>query len=340
MTMKRVAVVLGIALLAVIALTVSCTLDPIVPPGGGGGRLRSITVNVPEAYVADLNRLVVDVMLGSEVKAAHEYTVIAPPFTFDYDGEFDLVVARGYGSSGSLLFTAKGSPDGSSEVSLTLNYVGVGSADHVVIFQDGLPWDSTALTDLLALEGITEGTGTDQYEIITSVAFAAFVLDPATDLLIIANDQSQDFYNAIAASNDAILAFINAGGTVFWEACDNGWGGGSIVDAGITMPGGVTLVLAFEDFNIIGVPDHPIFQGVTVEPLAGSSASHEYFTNLPADALVLMTGQESGEPTLITYSCGAGLVFMTGQPLEYHVANEEAMAVVLPGLVKMVLGRF
>jgi hypothetical protein len=315
MTMKRVAVVLGIALLAVIALTVSCTLDPIVPPGGGGGRLRSITVNVPEAYVADLNRLVVDVMLGSEVKAAHEYTVIAPPFTFDYDGEFDLVVARGYGSSGSLLFTAKGSPDGSSEVSLTLNYVGVGSADHVVIFQDGLPWDSTALTDLLALEGITEGTGTDQYEIITSVAFAAFVLDPATDLLIIANDQSQDFYNAIAASNDAILAFINAGGDV-------------------------TLVLAFEDFNIIGVPDHPIFQGVTVEPLAGSSASHEYFTNLPADALVLMTGQESGEPTLITYSCGAGLVFMTGQPLEYHVANEEAMAVVLPGLVKMVLGRF
>jgi hypothetical protein len=44
-----------------------------------------------------------------------------------------------------------------------------------------------------------------------------------------------------------------------------------------------------------------------------------------------MTGQENGEPTLITCSSGAGLVFMTGQPLEYHYANEEPMAVVLPG---------
>jgi hypothetical protein len=237
-----------IAVLAVVALTVSCTLDPNAPPGSD--LLRSVTVNVPEALVVDLDRLVVDVMLGPVVKATHEYTVIAPPFTFDYSGDFDLVVARGYGSSGSLLFTAKGSPDESSEVSITLDYVGVGSADHVVIFQDGLPWDSSALTDMLVLEGVTEGTGTDQHEIITSDSFAAFVLDPSTDLLIIANDQDQDFYNAIATNNDAILAFINAGG--------------SIVDAGITMPGDVTLVLAFEDYNIIEVPDHPIFQGVTV----------------------------------------------------------------------------
>ncbi len=335
--MKRTSVALGIALLTIVALSVSCSLDPSSPPSGAS--LRSINVGVPSDYVSQLDRLVVDIMLGEVVKESHEYTVIAPPFTFDYVGEFDLAVARGYGSSESLLFTAKASPDGSSEVNLTLNYVGVGSADHIVIFQDGLPWDSTALTDMLALEGITEGTGTDQYEIITSDSFADFVLDPATDLLVIANDQTQHFYNAIAADNDAILAFINAGGTVFWEACDNGWAGGSIVEAGITMPGDVTLVLAFENYNIIQVPDHPIFQGITVEPLAGTSASHEYFTDLPADALVLMTGQESGEPTLVTYSCGAGLVFMTGQPLEFHYANDQTMKAVLPGLVKMVLGK-
>lgn len=337
--MKSTAAILGTALLAVVALTVSCSLDPGSPPGGGDVLFRTITVSVPEEYVADLDRLVVDVMLGEEVKESHEYTDIAPPFTFAYDGEFDLVVARGYGSSGSLLFTAKGSGGTSSEVVLTLDYVGVGSASHVVIFQDSLPWDSSALADMLVAEGLTEGGGIDQFEFVTSDAFTGFSLDPATDLLIITNDQSQGFYDALAAYNDQVLGFIASGGTIFWEACDQGWAGGSITAAGIILPEGVELSLAFESYNIIATPDHPIFQGVTIEPLAGSSASHEYFTNLPEDVLVLMTGQESGEPTLVSYPSGAGLVFMTGQPLEYHCANEEPMEVVLPGLVNMVLGR-
>jgi hypothetical protein len=348
--MKRSAVAFGITMIAVAMLAMSCsldpspipgggTLDPTPIPGGGGSLPTSVTVSVPSEYLSAMKRMVVDVMLGEAVQNTREYVDPTPPFTFNYEGKFDLVVARGYNASGSLLFTAKGGTNENGVVSIALNYVGVGSAGHIVIFQDGLPWGSTALTDMLALESITEGTGTDQYEIITSAAIAAFTLDPTKDLLIIANDQSQAFYDTIAANNNAILTFVASGGTIFWEAADNGWAGGSIAAAGITLPGGVGLVASFESYNIIAVPDHPIFKGITVEPLYGSSASHEYFTNLPADALVLMTGQDNGEPTLITYPHGAGLVFMTGQPLEFHYANQQAMAVVLPGLVKMILGK-
>ncbi|MBD3368628.1 MAG: hypothetical protein GF405_10740, partial [Candidatus Eisenbacteria bacterium] len=150
------------------------------------------------------------------------------------------------------------------------------TASHVVILRDEVPWSPTVpaiLDQMLEVMGITEGDGPNQYEVVGSDDLLSLDLTPGEDLVIVQSDQPQAFYNAYAASQVMLSRFVAGGGTLFWEACDLGAHGGSITDAGIELPGAVTLSHYQTWYNYVSLPGAPIVEGLP-EELYGQYASH------------------------------------------------------------------
>ena len=87
-----------------------------------------------------------------------------------------------------------------------------GTARHIILVQDDLPWQTTSLTDTLIANGFTLGSGANQYEVLASSSLASRALVPGNDFLIIVNDQTQTFYDNIASSVGQIERFAEAGG--------------------------------------------------------------------------------------------------------------------------------
>ena len=54
------------------------------------------------------------------------------------------------------------------------------------------------MDNMLTSLGFTEGTGPNTYEIVSSAEMTNVLLIPGEDLVIIANDQAQAFYNNYA----------------------------------------------------------------------------------------------------------------------------------------------
>ena len=102
---------------------------------------------------------------------------------------------------------------------------GAGTATHIKLFRDDLPWDSNAMVVALEELGFTEGRGAHTYEIIESAEMATVPLIPGEDLVIISNDQDQNYYNNYAASQIRFRNFVHTGGSMFFGACDHGWAG-------------------------------------------------------------------------------------------------------------------
>lgn len=297
---------------------------------------NTVKITIPSEYLSQIDKLIVSFANGDNV-SEEEVEEITEEISLTHWGFIDVVMAYGYNAQGILLFTGKG---GKGDLDIELDYAGANAANHIVIFQDGLPWGTTSMQDMLNAEGFTEGDGENQYEFVTSDEISGFGLNPLTDLLIIANDQAQTFYDVLGADNGKVNDFVYSGGTVLWEVCDNGWAGGDIKSAGIELPGGIEINLLYEYYNTIMQPEHKMFDGITLTELYNNYASHEYFTLMPEGANVLMNGSDSDEPTLVVYSHGAGIVFMTGQPLEHaYIYNPESMGLILPRLVKLVLGK-
>jgi len=298
-----------------------------------------IVVRIPADYV-DLIYKVVVTVYGAGKTAQLETTVISEEITFNYtlDGTEELITVAAYDEDGNLLLTGKTEYNGEANVYIDLEFAGVGTATHIIILQDVLPWSTTAMTDMLEAEGFSEGTGEYEYEIVTSSEFYLLDPNPITDLVIVANDQTQEFYDSLALYDDVINEFAYYGGVLLWEVCDNGWNGGDITLASIELPAGIDINLQYEYNNAVAMPEHPLFEGLS-DTIAGNYASHEYFTNLPEGTLVLMNGTDSNSPTLVIYPYGAGIVFMTGQPLEHGYAYGYDIGELLPRLVKLILGR-
>ncbi len=297
---------------------------------------NQLTITINEDFLDQIEEIIVSIVNGDDVDT-ETITEITESITITYEGTADLIMVNAYNDDGILLFTGKGEPDAMGALTIILDYAGAGVANHIIIFQDVNPWSSTAMIDMLDENGFDEGTGENEYEFVTSDEFDGVELSPFNDLVIIANDQTQTFYDELAKVDDEINSFIHSGGTILWEVCDNGWNNGDIVTAGIELPDNVNINLQFEYNNTIEQPDHKMFEDISGE-LYNNYASHEYLTNLPDETNILMSGSDSGEPTLVIYPYGGGLVFMTGQPLEHAYSEGNTMGTILPRLIKLILG--
>lgn len=217
---------------------------------------------------------------------------------------------------------------------------GAGTANHVKVFKNGDPWSSDALIEVLQGLGFVEGVGANTYETFTSSEMSTATLIAGEDLVIIVNDQDQTFYNDYAANQAKFASFVNMGGSMFWEACDQGWAGGSIADAGITMPGNVEIYFAFDNYNYVVDPNLPLTAGLPNE-MDHNYASHEYFDNLVEGTTIYLQNSEY-QPTLIEFNLGAGWVIMSTQPLEHQydrVYGNEDMEELLPRIVAYFTGK-
>lgn len=245
-------------------------------------------------------------------------------------------------SQGVVLFWAKHIDDVPEEsileFSVTVAQAGYGSASRIKLFRDNLPWDSYAMDNMLAENGFTFGSETNQYQIFSSYVMDTVTLVPGVDLVIISNDQNQTFYDNYRVAQTHINEFIYYGGTIFWEACDLGWAEGSIEAAGITLPGRIEISHDYDLTNYITSSQLQLVAGLD-SVLDGTYASHEGFTNLPAGAVVY-TVDGRDLPTLVTYGYGVGWVVMTGQPLEYSYDRLDSLnsGYLLPRVVRFLLG--
>ena len=216
---------------------------------------------------------------------------------------------------------------------------GAGTATHIKLFRDNLPWGSNAMVVALEELGFTEGKGANTYEIIDSVQMGTVPLIPGEDLVIISNDQDQNYYNNYAASQIRFTNFVYTGGSMFWGACDRGWANGSISDAGITLPSNIAITHEVDNNNLVAQLDLPLVKGLP-ETLTGNRASHENFTDLPEGTIVYC--QDTTESaTLIEFNLGGGWMIVTGQPLEHAYERRENLTIglLLPRVISHFTGR-
>ena len=214
-----------------------------------------------------------------------------------------------------------------------------GAATRIKIFRDNLPWNSSALDNILSDFGLTLGWGDEQFQIISSSAIDTVTLSVGVDLVIIANDQSQEFYDNYHTSQEKIESFVRNGGVILWEACDLGWARGSIEEAGINLPGGIDMVSGYETRNYVTSSLWKMTEGLD-SVITGNYASHEGFINLPDESLVYMIDGRY-LPTLACYSYGIGWVIVTGQPLEYSYdhGSDSSTSAILPRIIEHVIGQ-
>ncbi len=217
---------------------------------------------------------------------------------------------------------------------------GAGTANHVKLFQDNLPWNSNSMVTMLENLGFTAGTGSNTYEIIKSSRMDSVPLIPGKDLVIIANDQNQTFYENYAAVQVRFTNFVYMGGSLFWEACDQGWAQGSMAKAGVVLPGNLITDFDYDNLNFVSNPNLPIVAGLPNQ-LDHNYASHESFSNLPEGTTIYCLNEEQ-EPTLVEFNLGGGWIIITGQPLEHQydrVYGAPDMEKLLPRIVAYFTGK-
>ncbi len=262
--------------------------------------------------------------------------------TWDTSWSTTATATHAYNSSGAYTVTLQARDSDGLMNAATHNVNvggGAGTATHIKLFRDYLPWGLNTTVEVIESLGFTQGTGSNQYEIIGSAQMATVALVPGQDLVILCNDQPQAFYNNYAASQVRFNNFVYMGGSLLWEACDQGWNSGSMQMAGVVLPGNVGTIYEYWYHNYIPTPELPLVAGLPTT-MDHNYASHESFHNLPDGATVYCT-DESANPTLIEYSLGAGWVVMSGQPLEHQVVypyNDDEMSELLPRIISYFTG--
>ena len=195
----------------------------------------------------------------------------------------------------------------------------------VLILQQTLPWGSNADATVIGSLGYT-------YEIKNMSDVPSLDLSKYCFVLIV-NDQSQSFYDSYATNYSIFQNYVENGGMLVFFAAGYGWGGGHL---NAPLPGGVTTVQDYDNYNLISDSNHPIVTDELTEgiPLTNTDlystyCSHVSFNNLSAQVSlgsiknldIILEAKNSGLPTLIEYQVGNGLVIASGNTWEYTYVN-------------------
>ena len=173
-------------------------------------------------------------------------------------------------------------------------------AKQVLIVADGLPWGYDVIAPLLA----SMGASVTQ---IPSSQIASSNLN-SYGVIVVPSVQSSSFYANYRANKAKFDSYVQAGGMLEFHCATQG-------DT-FSLPGGAIVNYGASPTNYVINRSHPITSGVD-SILNGSSASHTWFSNVPANAATLIKNA-SNQPTLITYSLGLGTVIATGMTWEFY----------------------
>jgi hypothetical protein len=193
------------------------------------------------------------------------------------------------------------------------------SGQPTLILEDTLPWDSDAIQQVLAANGVA-------YDVAGSADIPKIDL-ASYHAIYVGSDQSQAFYDAFFADEARFAAFVSGGGVLWFGAAAFGFENGNL--DGAVLPGGLTIHgPTLEDQNAVEAPDHPLMAGMP-NPFSGTAASHVTFSDLPGGATLVASGSGGGEPTLVTYDYGAGRIIAVGQTIEFGWAAGQDTGLIL-----------
>ncbi len=99
----------------------------------------------------------------------------------------------------------------------------------------------------------------------------------------------------------------------------------------VTLPGGLHVQREIANRNNLLEPSHPIMSGI-FDPIDVQEVSLASFTSIPERALVITTN-EAAHPTLVEYAYGAGLVLVSGHPLEYFYDRGNVVGEILANMI-------
>ncbi len=156
-------------------------------------------------------------------------------------------------------------------------------------------------------------------------------------VVLIVNDQVQEFYDDYAAHITEFENYVASGRTLVFFAAGYGWAGG-VLNA--DLPGGVEWNLGgnvdIASNNVIVYSSHPIVTAelsdgvsLTNANLYSNYCSHGWFSSLPAGTNVILreSAIEGGQPTLIEYAIGNGKVVASTLTWEhnwsYHTGSDQ-----------------
>jgi hypothetical protein len=201
------------------------------------------------------------------------------------------------------------------------------AAVPVLVIMDSYPWGSAAIQYILDAYGIP-------YDQVNSSDIPAIDLSPYA-VVIIPSVQGSGYYNTYNSNLTKFEAYVAAGGVLELH-------GATQVDETPypAPPGGVVNNYAEESYNYVEEPTHPLVVGVP-NPMSGGWASHNYFTNTYTGTTVICTrgSTPGGEPTLIEYPYGSGLVIASGQTLEYGYRNNQDAGIILHNMIPYAYSR-
>ncbi|MEM2583426.1 MAG: choice-of-anchor J domain-containing protein, partial [Candidatus Thermoplasmatota archaeon] len=186
-----------------------------------------------------------------------------------------------------------------------------GDIENVAIFMDNNPWNMPSIQDVLDYYGIS-------YDIYGSSDIGNVDLSQY-DKVIIANDQTTSFYDAVEANLAWFEQYAFNGGQLEIHAADQGWYGGSWD----VMPGGFTHTAYYYNYVDIAIPGHDVLvypNVITDEELdLWGYSVHGYLTNLPANSEIVLTAD--GKPVFVVTSWGNGCIIISTQTLEWAYAG-------------------
>src|SRR5262245_1413329 len=193
---------------------------------------------------------------------------------------------------------------------------------RVLIVEDVLPWGTLANETALSVEGVP-------FEVATIAQFDTTDLSRFA-LVILASDQTDFTYFALQERAERLEDFVGEGGVLEVHAA--GWGNNHGDASHLVLPGGVTVVPASSDLNVVTLPDHPLAEGVPAN-IPGNATSHAWFSGLPPTAEVVAR-DDRGFPSLATYPLGRGLVVASGQTLEFAYAFQASAGPILVNMLR------
>ncbi len=192
--------------------------------------------------------------------------------------------------------------------------------EYVLLVQDTSPWRTD--TNAVLLNGLVADGYIAGWNLVTSSELKGTYDLAEYGVIYIANDQATSTYNNLADCSAKLSQFVQDGGSLVYGACDKGWQNGSISQ----LIGTVTKNNYYSYYNYVVDKSHPIVTGeltdyeeLTDAMLYHNYTSHTYFTNLPADATIILQ-DGNGNPTLVEYSLGekGGTVILSGLTWEHN----------------------
>ena len=190
----------------------------------------------------------------------------------------------------------------------------------ILLIEDTLPWngsDNVELLNSLVRDGYLVGWDAATVAELPMINLANY------SIIFIANDQTTATYEELARFSEELTAFVNAGGTVIYGACDEGWSGGHLTSP---LPGGVESENYYSNHNYIVDAEHDVVTGLLTGGdglsnalLYGNYCSHTSFVagTLPEGSRVIIEDAH-GNPTLVEYKLGAGTVIASGLTWEFY----------------------